>query len=77
MKIAVSYDVHGRILTLFHPEAVQAGTKGTLRYLPAPGERHHVLEVPAGFEKKSVLELAEALRVNTTEAHPKLEPIAK
>lgn len=74
MKLAVSYDAHGRILTLFDPEATRAGAKGTLRYVPAPGERHHVLDVPKDLERKSILELAQLLHVNTTGAHPKLEP---
>lgn len=74
MKLAVSYDVNGRILTLFDPEATRAGAKGILRYVPAPAERHHVLDVPKDLEHKSMLELAQLLHVNTTSAHPKLEP---
>jgi hypothetical protein len=49
MKLAVSYDDLGNIVTLFDPEKLRSD-EGSLRYVPAPGEKHHVLEVPKEFE---------------------------
>ncbi len=53
MRLTVVSDSHGKILSLFsvpHP----AGPAGaTLAYVPKPGERVHVLDVPKGFEKET------------------------
>jgi hypothetical protein len=73
MKLAVSYDAGGQILTLFDP-AKMHGDKGSLSYVPAKGEKHQVIEVPKEFEGRPVMELAKSLRVNASGAHPKLEP---
>ncbi|HTV44058.1 MAG TPA: hypothetical protein VMF05_01975 [Stellaceae bacterium] len=65
MQLTVVSDSHGRILSLFsvpHP----AGPAGaTLAYVPKPGERVHVLDVPKGFEKKPLAELHSELHVTT------------
>lgn len=73
MKLAVSHDENGNIVTLFDPEKLR-GDKGFLRYVPARGERHHVLQIPNGFENRPFEELAGLLRVNASSAHPRLEP---
>jgi hypothetical protein len=75
VKLAVSYDAHGKIVTLFDPESMHSD-KGTLKYVPAKGEKHHVLEVPKEFESRPFRELPSLLRVNVKGAHPRLEPKA-
>ena len=72
MKLAVSYDAKGEILTMFDPEKL-GGKNVTLRYVPAPGERHEVIELPKEFEKELFSDLPKVLRVNTKGATPKLE----
>jgi hypothetical protein len=72
MKLAVSYDGQGNITTLFDPEKLK-NEHGSLSYVPAPGEKHHHLEVPKEFETKSVMELPHLVRVNVHGGHPKLE----
>jgi hypothetical protein len=72
MKLAVSYDAEGNITTLFDPEKLK-GEKGSLSYVPAPGERHHHLELPKEFEAKPLMELPHLVRVNMQGVHPKLE----
>jgi len=72
MKLAVSHDEHGNITTLFDPEKLQSD-KGTLKYVPAKGEKHHVLDVPKEFEGKPFEELPQLLRVNASGAHPRFE----
>ncbi len=72
MKLAVSYDAAGKILTMFDPEKLRS-EKVTLRYVPAPGEKHQVIELPKEFEKEVFFDLPKLLRVNLTGATPKLE----
>lgn len=72
MKLAVSYDAEGKILTLFDPEKMR-GDKGSFTYVPAKGERHHLLDVPKELEGKPITELPQALRVNASGAHPRFE----
>jgi hypothetical protein len=62
MKVAVSYDKDGNILTLFDPDKM-TNKKGTLTYVPDKGERHEVIEVPKEFERKGITELPNLLRV--------------
>ncbi len=73
MKLAVSYDGNGRILGLFDPGTL-SGEKGSMRYLPKPGERHFVIEIGEEFEGKSLLDIHKSMRVNTSGAEPRLEP---
>jgi hypothetical protein len=73
MKLAVSHDAKGNIVTLFDPEKLR-GYKGSWKYVPAKGEKHYVLEVPKGFESKPFAELPKLLHVNTSGAQPRLEP---
>ena len=75
MKLAVSHDEKGNIVFLFDPEKLH-GDEGFLTYVPAKGEKHYVLEVPKEFEGKPFQELPKLLRVNTSGAHPRLEPKA-
>ena len=63
MKLAVSYDAEGKILTMFNPEHLR-NEKVMTRYVPAPGERHEVIELPAEFEKEEFMELPKLLRVS-------------
>jgi hypothetical protein len=72
MKLAVSYDAEGNILTMFDPEKLQSG-KVTSRYVPAPGERHQVVELPQEFEKEQLFDLPKLLRVNAAGATLKFE----
>jgi len=72
MKLAVSYDKHGEIFTLFDPAKLHTG-EGFHTYVPAKGEQHHVLEVPKDLENKSLEELPRLLRVNASGAHPQFE----
>ncbi|HTX36116.1 MAG TPA: hypothetical protein VME43_13895 [Bryobacteraceae bacterium] len=71
MKLAVSYDDHGEIQTLFDPDSLR-GDKLTLTYVPAPGEKHQVMEVPAHLAHKPLMELPALLRVTGSGAHAKL-----
>ena len=72
MKLAVSYDAEGKIVTMFDQEKLRS-KKVTLRYVPAPGERHEVIELPKEYEKEKFLDLPKLLRVNATGATPKFE----
>jgi hypothetical protein len=72
MKIAVSYDSNGEIVTMFDPQKM-GNEKGYLRYVPARGEQHLVLEVPKEFESRPFEELPKFLRVNAGSGHPRLE----
>lgn len=72
MKLAVSYDAQGKILTMFDPEKLRS-EKVTLRYVPAQGERHQIIELPKEFEKEPFLDLPKLLRVNTAGATPRFE----
>ena len=72
MELAVSYDDFGNITTLFDPKALSSD-KGTLRYVPAPGEKHYVLELPTELEGTPFGELPELLRVDVAAAHPRFE----
>jgi len=62
MKVAVSYDNNGEILTLFNPDKMTS-KKGTLTYVPAKGERHEIIDLPKEFERKAFTELPNLLRV--------------
>lgn len=72
MKLAVSHDEQGNIVTLFDPEKLHSD-KGVFKYVPAEGEKHYVLEVPKEFEGRPFGDLPELLRVNTSGAQPRLE----
>jgi hypothetical protein len=72
MKLAVSHDDAGNITTLFDPAKLQ-GKDFSTEYVPARGEMHHQLEVPKGFDGKSVQELARLLHVTTSGGAPRLE----
>ena len=75
MKLAVSYDSQGNIVTLFDPEKLHS-KDASLTYVPAPGENHHVLEVPEELADRPFEDLPHVLRVNTSGAHPRFEPKA-
>jgi hypothetical protein len=72
MKLAVSHDEEGNITTLFDPDKLDGGNC-TFKYVPASGEKHHVLEVPKEFERKPFEELPKLLRVNANGGLPQLE----
>jgi hypothetical protein len=72
MKLAVSYDEQGNIVTLFDPEKLNTDEAST-RYVPAPGEKHHVIELPKEHEGRSFEDLPGILRVNASGAHPRFE----
>jgi len=72
MKVAVSYNEDGNILTLFDPEALRTDA-GFFTYVPAPGEEHRVLDLPAELETAPFLELPNLLRVNRWGQLPRLE----
>ena len=73
MKVAVTYDKDGSILTLFDPEKM-TNKKGSLTYVPAKGETHEIIDVPKEFERKAFTELPNLLRVSAKKgAKAKLE----
>jgi hypothetical protein len=75
MKLGVSYDDQGNITTLFETAQLH-GDRLTLTYLPAKGEKHHILDVPEKLKGTPIEKLPEMLRVNLNETHPRLEPKA-
>ena len=72
MKISVSYDAKGKILTMFDPDKL-AGDKGVLTYVPAKGEVVHTIEVPHALASKDLSEIHKALRVTKIGAAPTFE----
>jgi len=72
MKLAISHDDQGNIVTLFDPQKLH-GNNGSLKYMPAKGEKHHILDVPKEFEGRPFGEFPKLLCVNTSGAHPRLE----
>lgn len=72
MKLAVSYDDKGTILTMFDPEKLK-GKEFTLQYVPAKGEKHQVFDVPQDLEKVAFTELHKVAKVNVASGTPKLE----
>jgi hypothetical protein len=72
MKLAVSHDDQGNITTLFDPDKLR-GEKVTLQYMPAKGEKHHVLEVPREHEGKPITDLPKLLRVAANGGKPRFE----
>jgi hypothetical protein len=75
VKLAVSYDELGNIITLFDPEKLRSD-EGSLRYVPAQGENHHILEVPEQFEGRPFEDLPNLLRVDVSGEHPRFESMA-
>jgi len=71
MKLAVSYDDAGNITTLFDPEKLRSD-KGTLRYVPAPGENHEVLDLPKQHADTPFDELPNVLRVEANGSEARL-----
>jgi len=72
MKLAVSYDAEGAILTMFDPEKLR-GDKLTVQYVPAKGEKHELLEVPKDLEGAAFADLHKLVRVNAKGGTPRLE----
>jgi hypothetical protein len=72
MKLAVSYDGNGTILTMFDPEQLR-GQKFTVQYVPAAGEKHEIFDVPKDLEAVPFTELHKVARVNAKGGTPKLE----
>jgi hypothetical protein len=72
MKLELTYDADGEILTLFDPEKLRSENV-SLRYVPAPGERHEVIELPKEFEAELFSDLPKVLRVNAEGSTPKFE----
>lgn len=70
MRLAVSYDDEGNILTLFDPDTLQR-EQGSLTYLPAEKERHDILDVPQEHAELTIRELVDALRVETGRGAPR------
>jgi hypothetical protein len=62
MRVAVTYDKDGTILTLFDPDKMTSKDV-SLTYVPAKGERHEILDVPKELEGKPLTELPNLLRV--------------
>lgn len=65
MRLTVISDAHGRILSLFSAPHHGGPARATLSYVPKAGERVHVLDVPAGFEKRPLADLHAELHVTT------------
>lgn len=62
MRVAVTYDKDGTILTLFNPDKMTS-KKGSLTYVPAKAERHEIIDVPKEFGRKAFTKLPDLLRV--------------
>jgi hypothetical protein len=65
MRLTVVSDTHGRILSLFSVPQPGGPARATLSYVPKAGETVHVLEVPAGFERRPLADLHTELHVST------------
>jgi hypothetical protein len=78
MKVQVVSDERGRIISLGVLTDVR-GVSGIAKagVLPKPGQSVHTLEVPPGLEKRSLLELHRALRVDGVGAAARLIPLAQ
>jgi hypothetical protein len=70
MKIGVSHDTDGRILTLFRIR--ESGGNWSVKYVPRAGERHLEFDVPEAYEKEPLHELAKHFVVDTRGDAPKL-----
>ena len=67
MKVQVVSDDRGRILSLSVMGDVRGVSGiGKAGVLTKPGQSIHTLEIPAEFEKRSLLELHRELRVDAT-----------
>ena len=67
MKVHVVSDDRGRIISLSVLSDVRGVSGiGKAGVLTKPGQSTHTLEVPAGFEKRSLLDLHRELRVEGT-----------
>lgn len=71
MKLAISHDSHGNIVTMFDP-AKLVGSDFRFEYVPGKDESHHVIDVPQEFAKLRFEEIPHALRVDSSGAKPKL-----
>jgi hypothetical protein len=65
MRLTVVSDSHGKILSLFNVPHHGGPAGATLSYVPKAGEHVHVLEVPAGFDKRPLADLHTELHVST------------
>lgn len=72
MKLAVSYDADGTILTMFDPEKLH-GKDFTVHYVPSKGEKHEVFDVPKELEGVPFTDLHKLARVNAKGGTPRLE----
>jgi hypothetical protein len=73
MKIGVSHDSDGKILTIvLIPES--SGGNWAAKYVPHPGERHLELDVPTAYKNEALHELAKRFVVDTRGDAPKLVP---
>jgi hypothetical protein len=66
----------GNILGLFNPEKLHS-ERGAMRYVPKPGERHHIIDVGTEFEGISLLDIHRTMRVATSGVEVRLEPLIK
>lgn len=69
MRVAVSFDENGNIVTMFDPDKL-SGETTFAAYNPAEGENHHIFEVPSGV---TYSEIPQAFRVTSESGQPKLE----
>jgi hypothetical protein len=72
MKLAISYDANGTILTMFDPEKLR-GPHFSVQYVPSKGEKHEIFEVPKDLASVPFTELHKLARVNAKGGTPKLE----
>ena len=70
MKLAVSFDGHGHITTLFDPARIQ-NAQGTLEYVPQPGENHQIIDLPSQFHAEPFENLPHVLKIDSSAATPK------
>ena len=72
MKLTVVSDAQGNIQSL--SSVPREGEFPVLTHILKPGERVDILDVPAGFEQRNMVELHTGLRVSTQGGQVALVP---
>jgi len=74
MRIAFSVDPNGAILVAYDPDAPKID-KYTTEYIPQPGEKLHIMNLPKELEGKALDEIARSYLVNVSGANPVFKPL--
>ncbi len=70
MQVMTLFDAQGKIHALFQP-STEPGAPA-FRFHPAAGHRAALLDVPAELQNMKLAQLHAALRVDVSQAHPRL-----